>query len=452
MLEQQESVEPTASPEEAEAIATLAYGYGFPLVLMDVSREVMTAVPSVAAQKAPINQFTHILEFPDDTYRDVVSPNVDTLYSLAWVDLAAEPIVLRVPDLGDRYYLMQICDAWTNVFAAPGTRTTGNRAGDFALVGPDWRGKLPADVQKIAAPTNLIWIIGRTYTAGKADYATVNAIQRQYELVPLAAWGRPYKPPAKVPVAPGVDAKTPPVVQVSKDMSAGVFLDRLAQLMGRNPPAPEDEPMISRLRRIGVAPGAPFAFDRLPPRLKTAIERAVAAGRARLAESVKGFSEDEGTIGWRIELGLGRYGTDYALRAFVAIVGVGSNLAEDAIYPVTRKDADGATLTGKNRYRLHFEADQLPPVDAFWSVTMYSTQQFLVTNPIGRFALGDRHPLKYNADGSLDLYLQNADPGPDKRENWLPAPPDGFSLVMRLYSPKKAVIDGSWTPPPVVRV
>lgn len=212
----------------------------------------MTAVPSVEPQKAPINQFTHILEFPDDTYRDVVSPNVDTLYSLAWLDLAAEPIVLRVPDLADRYYLMQICDAWTNVFSAPGTRTTGNRPGAFALVGPEWRGTLPPDVQEIAAPTNLVWIIGRTYTAGKADYATVNAIQRQYELVPLAAWGRPYTPPARVPVAPGVDAKTPPVVQVGKEMSAGVFLDRLAQLMGRNPPAPEDEPMISRLRRIGV--------------------------------------------------------------------------------------------------------------------------------------------------------------------------------------------------------
>ena len=191
MLEQQESIEPTASPEEAEAIATLAYGYGFPLVLMDVSREVMTAVPSVEALKGPINQFVHVAEFPDDTYRDVVSPNVDTLYSLAWLDLAAEPIVLRVPDLGDRYYLMQICDAWTNVFAAPGTRTTGNRAGAFALVGPNWRGTLPSDVQKIVAPTNLVWIIGRTYTAGKADYAAVNAIQRQYELVPLGGLGAP---------------------------------------------------------------------------------------------------------------------------------------------------------------------------------------------------------------------------------------------------------------------
>ncbi len=451
MLEQQESVEPTATPEEAEAIATLAYGYGFPLVLMDASRAVMTAVPSVEAQKGPINQFIHVMEFPDDTYRDVVSPNVDTLYSTAWLDLAAEPIVLRVPDLADRYYVMQICDAWTNVFTAPGTRTTGNRAGAFALVGPDWRGTLPADVQKLAAPTNLVWIIGRTFTAGKADYAAVNAIQRQYELVPLSAWGRPYTPPAKVPVAPGVDSQTPTVVQVGK-MSAGDFLARLAQLMGPNPPAAEDQPLVSRLRKIGVAPGAPFALDRLPARLKAAIESGIASGRARLAAAAKAISEDQPANAWRIERSLGRYGTDYATRALVAVVGLGSNLAEDAVYPITRVDADGGKLTGANRYQLHFDASGLPPVNAFWSVTMYSTSQFLVKNPIGRHALGDRDPLRYNADGSLDIYLQHADPGADKRANWLPAPPDGFSLVMRLYSPKQAVIDGSWSPPPVVRV
>ena len=451
MLEQQESVEPTASPEEAEAIATLAYGYGFPIVLMDVSREVVTAVPSVEAQKGPINQFVHVAEFPDDTYRDVVAPNVDTLYSLAWLDLAAEPMVLRVPDLGDRYYLMQLCDAWTNVFAAPGTRTTGNGAGAFALVGPDWRGTLPPDVQKIDAPTNLVWIIGRTYTAGKADYAAVNAIQRQYELVPLGAWGRPYTPPAKVPVAPGVDARTPPVVQVGK-MSAGLFLDRLARLMASNPPSADDEPMSSRLRRIGVAPGAPFAFERLPSPLRAAIERGIASGRARLEVAVKAVSDEVPAHGWRIERNLGRYGTDYGTRALVAILGLGSNLPEDAIYPITGDDADGAKLTGANRYRLHFEAGDMPPVNAFWSVTVYNARQALVKNPIGRYALGDRSPLRFNADGSLDLYLQTADPGPEKRENWLPVPPDGFRLVMRLYTPKKAVIEGSWSPPPVVRV
>ena len=245
-----------ASPEEAEAVATLAYGYGFPLVLMDVSREVMTAVPSVEGQKGTIDEFVHVAEFPDDTYRDVVSPNVDTLYSLAWLDLAGEPIVLQVPDLGDRYYLMQICDAWTNVFAAPGTRTTGNRPGAFALVGPDWRGTLPADVQKIAAPTNLVWIIGRTYTAGKADYGAVNAIQRQYKLVPLSAWGRAYTPPAKVPVAPGIDTRDAPGRSGGQDGRGRVSRPARAAhgiepALGRRPTA--DQPVAADRRHTGRA-------------------------------------------------------------------------------------------------------------------------------------------------------------------------------------------------------
>ena len=203
-------------------------------------------------------------------------------------------------------------------------------------------------------------------------------------------------------------------------MSAGMFLDRLAQLMGSNPPSADDEPMISRLRQIGVAPGAPFALDRLPSPLKAAIERGIAAGRARLAATAKAVSEEAPAHGWRIERDLGRYGTDYATRALVAILGLGSNLAEDAVYPITRVDADGAKLTGANRYRLHFEAGELPPVHAFWSVTMYSTQQFLVKNPIGRYALGDRNPLRFNADGSLDLYLQNADPDPTSARTGFP--------------------------------
>ena len=203
-------------------------------------------------------------------------------------------------------------------------------------------------------------------------------------------------------------------------MGAGAFLSRLAQLMGSNPPSADDQPLISRLQRIGVAPGAPFALDRVPAHLKAAIESGITSGRERLAAAAKAFSENAPAHGWRIERSLGRYGTDYATRALVAAVGLGSNLPEDATYPVTRVDADGGKLTGANRYQLHFDASDLPPVHAFWSVTMYSTDQFLVKNPIGRYALGDRDPLKFNADGSLDLYLQHADPGADKQANWCP--------------------------------
>jgi hypothetical protein len=452
MLEQdsqQASIEPTASPQEAEAIATLGYIYGFPLLVMDASREVMTAVSTAEAKKVPLGQFLHMAEFPDDTFKDVVSPNVDTLYSSAWLDLAPEPMVLRVPDTGQRYYLMPMLDAWTNVFASPGTRTTGNGAGAFALIGPGWKGTLPDGVQEIKAPTNLVWIIGRTYTAGKKDYAAVHAIQKQYEISPLSAWGRPTTPPAKVPVAPGIDAKTPPGDQVAK-MEPGAFFARLAKLMATNPPAEDDAPMLKRLRLLGIAPGAPFDLGRASPAVKTAIVKGVASARARLADAARA-PEVKLVNGWRVELGLGRYGTDYPLRALVALIGLGANLPEDAVYPMANVDADGKRLSGANRYVIRFAPDALPPANAFWSLTMYDDDQFLVRNPLGRFAIGDRDSLRFNADKSLDIYLQNDDPGPDKQANWLPAPKTGFNVILRLYHPKAAVLDGSWAPPPIVR-
>jgi hypothetical protein len=446
---QQQSIEPTASPQEAEAIATLAYAYGYPLVVMDVSRDVMTAVPTIEAKKVPVNQFLHMAEFPDDTFKDVVSPNVDTLYSSAWLDLAPEPMVLRVPDTGRRYYLMPMLDAWTNVFASPGTRTTGNGAGAFALVGPNWKGTLPEGVQEIKAPTNLVWIIGRTYTAGKKDYAAVHALQKQYELLPLSAWGRSYTPPAKVSVTPGIDTRTPPGDQVTK-MEPGAFFAKLAKLMAANPPAEDDAPLLKRLRMLGIAPGTPFDLGRASPALKTAVVNGVASARARLAEAARA-PQVKLVNGWRMELGLGSYGTDYPLRALVTLIGLGANLPEDAVYPMANVDGDGKQLSGANRYVIHFAADALPPANAFWSLTMYDEDQFLVRNPLNRFAIGDRDSLKFNADKSLDIYVQNDDPGPDKQANWLPAPKQAFNVILRVYHPKAAVLDGSWAPPAIVR-
>ena len=195
--------------DQAAKVAEDAYIFGYPLVLMDVTKAVSTAVPKPEGTKAPINQFAHVRAFPDATYTDIVSPNADTLYSLAWLDLAKEPMVLSVPDVGKRFYLMQIMDDWTNVFASPGTRTTGGGKGDFAIVGPQWTGKLPEGVKELKSPTNMVWIVGRTQTNGKDDYPAVRAIQDQYKLTPLSAWGKDYTPPGDVPVAKGVDAKTP---------------------------------------------------------------------------------------------------------------------------------------------------------------------------------------------------------------------------------------------------
>jgi hypothetical protein len=426
---------------EAEAIATLGYIYGYPLVLMDATR---------ARSAAPLNQFAHQPAFPDDTFRDVVSPNVDTLYSSAWLDLSHGPIVLAVPDLGPRYYMMQVLDAWTNVFASRGTRTTGNGEAAFAIMGPGWRGEVPSNVDRIKAPTNMVWIIGRTYTAGMRDYDAVHAVQRQYRLVPLRAWSKTSEPPPRAPAPAAVDDDSSPVVEVEK-LTAQSFLDRLARLMAANPPVPNDEPLIGRLRRLGIAPGEPFELARLPASVADAIEGGVAAARARL-RGARLASLGKAVNGWRIALDLGRYGTRYEQRAIVARAGLGANLADDAVYPATDVDAAGQPLSGQHRYRLRFPPGELPPAEAFWSVTIYDDDHHLAANPIGRYALGDRDATRTAPDGTLDILIQHDDPGPERRANWLPAPAGAFNLIMRVYHPKPAVLAGGWAPPPVTRV
>jgi len=437
------------TPAEIQKIAKEAYIFGYPLVLMDVTRQVGTACPTPAGMCAPINQFAHAPAFPDHTFTDVVSANVDTLYSAAWIDLSKEPIVLSVPDTKGRYYLLPMLDAWTNVFASPGSRTTGTGKGDFAIVGPGFKGKLPAGLKKIESPTNLVWIIGRTQTNGKADYEAVHAIQKEYKLTPLSAWGKPYTPPAKVPVDPKV-SKEPPVKQVEK-MDAQTFFGRLNALMQGNPPAPADAAVMKKFAAIGVAPGKKFTLQGLDPAAQSALEKGVQeANQEIVAEGRK--PRGKVVNGWILTFDLGSYGTKYLDRAAVAWVGLGANLAEDATYPMTRVDGEGKPLTGQNKYVMHFTKDQVPPVKAFWSVTMYNDKQAFVENPLNRYALGDRDKLKFNADGSLDLYIQHESPGKDQEANWLPAPKDSFNLIMRLYWPKKPALDGTWAPPPVKRV
>lgn len=437
--------------DEAAKIAEDAYIFGYPLVLMDVTKAVSTAVPKPEGTKAPINQFAHVRAFPDATYTDIVSPNADTLYSLAWLDLAKEPIVLSVPEVGKRFYLMQIMDDRTNVFANPGTRTTGGGEGRFAIVGPQWTGKLPAGVEELRSPTNTVWICGRTQTDGKEDHPAVRAIQDQYELIPLSAWGKNHISRSDVPVAEGVDAKTPGPMQVAK-MDPATFFARLNTVMKDNPPAYVDADAMKRFAAIGVAPGKAFEPAKLDPAVAEAVEEGVRAARELLvAEAKKPFGKSVNN--WSITTeGIGRYGTNYLFRSVIALVGLGTNLPEDATYPLTRVDAEGNALTGAKRYEIRFAKEQLPPVGAFWSLTLYNSKQNFVDNPIDRYAIGDRDKLQIGADGSLTLYVQKESPGKEKESNWLPAPSDEFNLVMRLYWPEKEILDGTWKPPAVERV
>ena len=440
------------SEQQAYEIARDAYVFAYPIVTMDVSMRQSTNVPNAntVPLRAPINQFAHARTYPRVEDRDVVRYNFDTLYSPVWLDLASEPIVLSVPDTGGRYYLLPMLDMWTDVFAVVGSRTTGTKAGNFALVAPGWRGTLPDGVTRIVAPTPTIWILGRTQTNGPADYESVHKVQDGYKLTPLSQWGKSYAPPPNVPIDPAIDNKTPPLVQVNK-MDGIAVLSRLAVLMAKHPPHANDYPILFRMREIGLEPGKPFEASKLDPALVRTINAAAKDALADVEQSGKsGAGIGTHVNGWFYQTStVGTYGTAYKLRAMGTLIGLGVNLPEDAIYPATFVDGEGKPYSGANRYVLHFDKGKFPPAGAFWSVTLYDKDGFQVPNVLSRFAIGDRDKLKFNADGSLDLYIQNESPDADRESNWLPAPAGEFNLAMRLYSPRREVSDGGWTPPPV---
>ena len=438
------------SAEEAHKIGVEAVVYGLPLVVMDLTKRVSTNVPGPQPNAhAPLNQFGHMLEYPPASDHTIVRMNVDTLYSFAWLDLSKEPMVLSVPDTHGRYYMMPMLDAWTNVFVSPGKRTTGTKARNFAITGPGWTGQLPAGVERIKAPTNTVWITGRTQTNGPKDYAAVHALQKQYKLTPLSAFGSPYTPPPGV-VDLAVDMKTGPAEQLAK-MDAAAFFDTLARRMASDPPPARDAPALAMLAKIGVVPGQDFDPGKLDPAVAKGLEKSVQSALEKLQAAAKTVGKP--VNGWNVPpMMVGEFGTDYGFRAVVALLGLGANLPADAIYPNAFVDGDGKALSGGHRYVVHFDKGQTPPANAFWSLTMYDAQSFMVENPIDRYDIASWMPLEYNDDGSLDVYVQKDSPGRDKEPNWLPAAAGEFSITMRVYWPKPAMLDGSWRPPPVKRV
>jgi hypothetical protein len=434
------------APEETRTVAAEAFLFGYPLVLMDLTRAVLTHVAQPAAgAKAPVNQIGHLREFPDASFTDVVSPNADTLYSISWIDVSAEPMVLAHPDGGERYFLLPLLDGWTDVFSSPGTRTTGADAKAFAIVGPRWSGELPGDVQELRSPTAMVWMIGRTQTNGKADYENVHRFQDGLTLTPLSAWGSDYSPPTDVGVEDDVDTTAPPP-DVLEALDAATFFGRLAALLVDNPPAEADAPAMERFAALGLMPGA---FDP-PPEIAGELDEGVKAGIVKLKELARQAVPP--VNGWAVFRGLGSFGTEYGKRALVALLGLGANLDADAIYPHATMDADGQPLTGDNRYVLRFAPGETPPAHAFWSLTMYNERQFFVDNPLDRYAIGDRDPLTFNDDGSLDIYLQHESPGGAREANWLPAPAGSFNVFLRVYWPKPEMLDGTWVPPGIAKL
>jgi len=436
--------------QAAHAIGIDAYIYFYPLLSMDITRRQFTNIePGKEFGKGPMNMFVNVPAYPPAEFKGVVRSNFDTLYSIAWLDLIREPQVVSAPDTDGRFYLLPMIDMWTDVFASPGWRTTGTKAGNFLVTPPGWSGTVPAGFTRVLAPTPHLWIIGRTRTDGPADYDAVHRIQAGYKVTPLSGWGKAAEPVA-VKIDSTMDMKTPPKIQVDT-MPVAKYFAYAAELLKLHPPHLSDQSIIAQMKRIGIEPGKGFDFEKLDPAVKKALagvpeeaQQLMTWKIPTLARVVNGWSMNTDTMGV--------YGNYYLKRAIVSQVGLGANLPEDAIYPLHLADDTGKPLDGANKYVIHFAKGGTPPVNAFWSITLYDAEGFQVANVLNRFAVSSWMPFTTNADGSLDLYFQNESPGKDKEANWLPAPKGAFNLTMRLYGPTSDALTGKWSPSAVKKV
>ena len=445
---------PPLPPAEAQQIGVDAYLYGYPLVTMEFTRRVMTNVRAPEGTRAPMGQFCRVREYPTAASKDVTVPNVDTLATIAWVDVGAEPWILSLPDAHGRYYVFPMLDGWTEVFQVPGKRTSGTGPQKYAITGPHWKGTLPPGVREYKSPTSLVWLLGRIYCTGTPeDYAVVHRLQDEITLAPLSAHSKAYRPPAGK-VDPAIDMTTAVRERVNR-LNTVDYFNLLARLLRDNPPARADAPMVTNLARLGIVPGKPFAPDKLDPAVRQALSEVPQKGGAKIAawskaSSAAGLKREAN--GWRFSTKTGLYGTEYLQRACIAATALGANRPQDAICATSETSASGQAYAGTNKYTLHFARGQLPPVNGFWSLTVYDADYFFVDNPLNRYTLGARSGLKPNADGSVDLYLQRESPGADKEANWLPTPAGRFIPMFRCYWPRDTILNGTWKTPPVTQV
>ncbi|WP_228813611.1 MULTISPECIES: DUF1254 domain-containing protein [Nocardia] len=433
------AIQPSGTPAERREVVTDAYVFGYPLMLIDTIRR-------RALEYTSVNRFQHTSALPAASQRTVVRIDLDNLYSVAWLDLREEPVLFEVPQIDDRYWVMQILDAWSNTAFTPTSLQPHADPGAtapfvYAVTGPGWRGTLPQGAVQLPVPTADAWLYGRIEVRGPDDVAAVRDIQSRLRLAPLSAWTTPAAAEADS-IPENQDWSESAGLQALDEMPARDFFERMCELMQDNPPAAEDEPAIRRFATIGIRPGG------APEGVSTGeLSAGVEAAKRKIDAYV-----DPGSIlrnGWVLDLNVGRYGTNYLLRAATADRGVGANLAAVVVYPALfdEADDDGTPI----EFTLRFEPGQAPPVAAFWSLTAYGSDGYLVPNEADLHTVGHPVPPVFAPDGSLEFAVQAADPGPGvPRSNWLPIPEDGqFSLVMRLYEPERRVLDGEWLPPPL---
>ena len=441
----------SVTPAEARAIARDAYIYGLPMVdnyRVQYAYFVDSENPEF---KAPWNQIKNIprVYTPQDTA--IQTPNSDTPYSWIGMDLRAEPIVLTVPPIEkERYFSIQLVDLYTQNFDYIGSRATGNGGGSFLIAGPGWNGEVPAGVTKVMrSETELVVAIYRTQLINPGDLDNVKAIQAGYKVQPLSAFLGQAAPKA-APTIEFIKPLTPETQKTSLE-----FFNVLNFVLNFSPTVPSEEELMARFAGIGVGAGQNIDVSKLSPEMKAALEQGMADAWAEFAELKKRIDAGEVTSG-------DLFGTreylknNYLYRMAGDVLGLYGNSKQEAMYPVYMVDADGQKLDGaKSRYTIRFAPGQLPPVNAFWSLTMYKLpESSLVANPLDRYLLNSPMlpSFKKDADGGLTLYIQNESPGKDKEANWLPAPKGPFMMVLRLYWPKADATDGKWTAPVLTRV
>ena len=464
-----------AHEQYAAAIGLQAYVYGLPLYTMQETMEKMTSGKSKRPGSAPLGIFGHATRLigPHDTF--IVTPNNDTLYSSAWINVAKEPYVLHIPEIKNRYYSFCLLDSWTNVFSILGSRTRGAMEGNYLIVDKDWKGSMPDKVEKIVAPTNLVWILVRTLVTDASDVKNVIALQKQFGLTPLSMYlktGKFEVVPATLEERYNTGSEIPkseipkseiPKSEIPKDLK---FFDRLGHYLKGTPPLPDEKALVSWFKEVGITPYG-LTLDKIDQATTIGLASSIKTAQ----EVINAYIKDNGVVknGWSFFLIPQGYGEQFLMRAAVTYKGFAALPSEEALYMMAEKDVKGEKLLGKHNYMIHFDKANLPPVNAFWSITMYDEKTFnLVKNSINRYSIGDRTKgIHYNEDGSLDIYIQHEKPGapddkpyvqhekpgtydrkPEEREsNWLPAPRGDFYLILRLYNPKKSVFELTWEPP-----
>jgi hypothetical protein len=423
------SLGPSAKQRRTFAAGVAAYVYGLaPISVYETT------------QRFPENQLVSIAALTDPTVRTVVLPNVDTTYTVGRLQLAGGPRVLDVPDTAGRYYVIQLLDAYSNTFAYVGRRTTGTRAGSYVVVPPGYQGSVPAGAKRIQSPTNLVWVLGRTLVQDAADMPAVADLMGGYRFTALDPWI------AGERQAPLVLGSFPTVATVEIPKGLDYFTE-LGEILATDPAPKRDACALKAFARAGIGPGRKPVGQTLVAAVRVAKQ---IINRAEQRANRYGAKRNNG---WVLPGNyVGAYGRNYLGRAVIATAALGANTRPETIYPLAVRDSRNRALSGKHGYTITFPRGQLPPANAFWSLTMYGANRYLVPNPIDRYAVGDRTAgLRRAGDGSLTIYVQHSRPSGAKAANWLPAPSGRFRLAMRLYEPRRRALDSGWVPPPVLR-